>query len=293
MHPAMGCLVGLAAWLATAGAVSWVLQTRFGYAPASTFGVSAFVALFACAAVALCASALTAWRQRAALLSGGANAAPADGPGAVLVGTLEPLGQVLTAPLTGVVCVAYAYTVTETRGSGKQRFFFKHFRGVGLTPSVVVTRAGSFKLLTVPDLDAPAPATTAGERMANFQRHARGTSFTPPDAAAQELRASWSDADGAYRSDVAYSTLDAVTLVNCQLDEHLVPPGARVCVFGRFSSEKGGLVPSTGAQAPPRLLLGGPDAVAAALGSTARTRLILGVLAAAAAAGLGAAFLNG
>lgn len=289
---AVGCLVPLAVWLATAGALSWLLQARYGFAAPATLGVAAGAGLLLCAGLALLYSAATAWRQRASILGGIAGVTPSDGPGAVLVGTLEARGPALTAPMSGVPCLAYAYDITETRGTGKQRMIYKHFRGVALTPSAVVTPAGSFTLLTVPDLDAAAPSTTASERMANFERYARVTTFLRHDSAAQELLDQWADADGAYRSDVGYAALDDVTLTNCQLTEQLVPPGARVCVFGSFSSAKGGIVPSSGLQTPPRLILGSPDQVTATLGSTTRTRLILGVLSLAAGAGLVAAFVN-
>lgn len=109
--------------------------------------------------------------------------------------------------------------------------------------------------------------------------------------AAIALLYGWADADGEYRSDVAYAALDTVNLTNCQLEQRVVPPGARVCVFGRFSAAKGGIVPSTGMQSPPKLILGSLDQAAARLASTARTRLVLGVLASAVAAGLLSAFM--
>lgn len=283
--------MAVAAWVAVAGAISWGLQTRDGHPFIATLGVSAFSSLFACAAVALIYSSVTDRRQRAALLGGISGVAPSDGPGAVLVGTLEPLGRTLTAPMNGTASVTYSYSVNETRGTGKQRMHYTHFKGVGLAPSVIVTATGSFKLLTVPDLEAAEPDDTAGERMAGFERYAAATTFTPAGTAAQQLLERWADADGEYRSDVAYAALDTVNLTNCQLEQRVVPPGARVCVFGRFSAAKGGIVPSTGMQSPPKLILGSPDQAAARLASTARTRLVLGVLASAVAGGLLAAFI--
>lgn len=290
-YVAMGCLLPTAVWLGVAGAFSYLLQARYGYTLPNTLGVSAFVGLFACAAVVFLTNAVSAWRKRAAIRGGIAGVRPANGP-AVLVGTLQPLGGALTAPMSGAPCVTYSYTVVETKGSGKQRTIVTHFKGVGLAPAVVMTASGSFKLLTVPDLDPGPDGNTAGERIEHFERYARATSFTGPDTSAQELADRWSDADGAYRSDVAYTNLDGVNLRNCQLEQRVVPPGAQVCVFGRFSSEKGGIVPSTGLQTPPKLLVGNLDQVAAALAKTARLQVVLGVGAAGAAAGLAAAFLN-
>ena len=289
---AAGCLLGLGAWLGAAGAVSWLLQTRGGFAFTATIGVSALAGLFAAAAVGLLYAAYTNRRERAALLSGIAGVRPADGPGAVVVGMIEAMGPLLHGPMDGAPCLIYSYEVTETRGSGKRRFIYKHFRGAALTPSTIVTASGSYRLLTVPDLEPAEPSNTASERSAAFERYARTTTFIRKDAAAQELSDRWSDDDGAYRGDVAYEDLDAVNLTNCQLEQRHVAPGVRVCVFGTFSSAKGGIVPSTGLQAPPRLIVGDVTQVAATLAAAARTRLIVGLLATAVAAGLVAAFMN-
>ncbi|MEP7116259.1 MAG: hypothetical protein ABI880_01670, partial [Acidobacteriota bacterium] len=291
-HPAAGCLLGLGAWLGAAGAVSWLLQTRGGHPFLATMGVSALAGLFAAAAVGLLYAAFINRRERAALLSGVAGVRPSDGPGAVVVGMLEPMGPILHGPMDGAPCSIYSYEVSETRGSGKRRFIYKHFKGVALTPSTIVTASGSYRLLTLPDLEPATPSNTALERSAAFERYARTTTFIRKDAAAQELVDRWSDADGAYRSDVAYEELDAVDLANCQLEQRHVPPGARVCVFGTFSAAQGGIVPSTGLQSPPRLIVGDITQVAATLAATARTRLVLGVLATAASMGLVAAFMS-
>ena len=125
-----------------------------------------------------------------------------------------------------------------------------------------------------------------------FERYARATTFIRQDEAAKELTDRWCDDDGVYRSDVACEDLDKVNLTNCPLEQRHVAPGARVCAFGTFSAAKGGIVPSTGLQAPPRLIIGDVTQVAATLAVTARTRFILGVLTTAAAVGLVAAFMK-
>lgn len=288
---AAGCVMGLAGCLGIAAAVSWVLQTRFGHPLAATLGASALAGLLGCAAIGLLYGALKAWRERAAILGGIAGVAPTDGPRAVLVGTLEALGPALRGPMDGAACLAYSYTVTEDRGTGKRRVISTHFKGVGLAPSAIATPTGTYRLLTVPDIEGSASAGTDSERMAAFTAYARATTFTGPDTSAQELAARWADDGGAYRSDVAYSALDAVTLTNCRLVQQQVSPGARVCVFGTFSIERRGIVPSRALHAPPRLVVGSVDAVAATLRSTARTRLLLGIAAAAGTAGIVAAFI--
>ena len=288
---AVGCLIGLGGWLGVAAGIAWYLQARHGHTLVDTLGVAGGAGLIALGGARLLYSAFTAWRERSALLGGIAGVQPSDGPGAVLVGTLEPLGGRLRAPLDGLDCLAYSYAVTEDRGTGRKRVILTHFKGVGLAPSTIVTASGSFRLLTVPDLDAAAPGGTASDHVAAFERYAGATAFTGAGTSAQELLDCWSDADGAYRSDVAYASLEAVNLVNCRLVQQAVRPGARVCVFGTFSAEKCGIVPSATWAASPRLMVGNVEQVAASLGSTAKTRLVLGILISSGAAGLVAAFI--
>ena len=290
---AVGCLMGVGGWLGIAAAISWVLQTRYGHSITDTLGGSALAGLLGFAAVNLRYSAWTNWRQRAAIAGGIAGVRPSNGQGAVLVGTLQPLGATLRAPLDGTACVLYTYEVTEDRGTGRRRTIVTHFKGVALAPSVIVTPTGSFKLLTVPDLEAVSPRGATAERVAAFERYASATTFTGRDTSAQELVDRWSDADGAYRSDVAYAAMKDVVLSTCLFAQQHVPVGAKVCVFGTFSSEKGGIVPSSGWAATPRLVQGNVDEVVSKLRSMATTRLALGLLATAGAAGLVAAFING
>lgn len=291
-HPALGCLVGLGTWAAAAAGVAWLLQVRYGAGLPGTLGVSLLAGLLAWATASLLWGALQRWRERAALAGGVAGVRPADGR-AVLVGTLEPRGAVLQAPLDGAPCLAYRYEVTEDRGQGRRRTIFTHFKGVAIAPAAILTASGAHALLAVADLEeADAPAVTQSDAVAAFVRYAGRTTFTGRDTSAQELIDRWTDSDGAYRSDVAYSALEQVDFTKCQMTQQSVRPGARVTVIGTFSAAKGGIVPGAGWQSSPRIVVGDPERVTAALGATARRRLVLGLLSGAAAAGLVAAFVN-
>jgi hypothetical protein len=277
----IGCLMGPVTWLAVSAALSFYLQTQTGAAFTETIGASLIAGVFGSASLGLLLSSAHRWRERAAIRGGIAGERPVDGRRTVLVGTLEPIGATLRAPLDGGECLAYSYDISETRGSGKRRSTFTHFKGVGLTPSMIVTRTGSYRLLVVPDLEADAPGASVDEMIAAFRRHAHGTTFTGPDTSAQELLDRWSDADGAYRSDVSYTPLDQVDLSRCQFTQQSVSRGAAVCVFGPYSAARGGIVPSS--TSPVRLICGSVEQVAASLRSKVITRLVLGVIAGAAA----------
>lgn len=229
-------------------------------------------------------SAFNRWRERAAILGGVSGVAPRDGANAVLVGTIEASGPPLRAPLDGSACVAYTYEIKDDRGTGKQRTISNIARGVALAPATIVTRTGSYRLLAVPALEASEPALTRSQMIANFERYARETRFIDRKDAADELLAQWADADGDYRSDVAYVRLEGIETDKWVLQQQHLPPGSQVCVFGRYSSERRGIVPSAGG--PVRVIRGNAEQVAASLRSKIVTRSVLGVIFGAASAGL-------
>ena len=291
-HVITGAILGLGGWLATAAAISLWLQARGAGGWLDTLGVSLLTGLLAWAAVGLIYSAVQRWREYTVINGGVAGVRPADGNRAVLVGTLEPLAATLRAPFDNSDCLTYTYQVFEDRGTGRRRNVFTHIRGVGLAPSMIVTRTGSYRLLAVPEIDGEETTASREQIIANIQRYVQTTTFTSHHTSAQELLDRWSDADGAYRSDVSYGDLAQVNFGRCQLSQQAVRPGSPVCVFGYFSEAKNAIVVSPAFTSATRLVRGRGEQVAGALRSTARTHLMLGVLAGAGAAGLIAAFLG-
>jgi hypothetical protein len=280
----IGLIQGPVAWLAIAAAISLGLQLRRGASLPATIGVSLLGAALVWAAVGLLGSALRRWRERAAILGGASGTAPRDGASALLVGMIEGSGPPLRAPLDGSACLAYTYEIKDDRGTGRRRTISTVARGVALAPATIVTRTGSYRLLAVPALEASAPSLSRSQMIANFGRYARETTFIDKKEAADELLAQWADADGDYRSDVAYVRLDGIETDKWVLQQQHLPPGSQVCVFGRYSSERRGIVPSAGG--PVRVIRGSAEQVAASLRATIVTRGLLGVAFAAAAAGL-------
>lgn len=291
-HAAVGCLIGLGGWLLVAATLSAWLHLGLGVAVVDTLGVSALAGLASWAALNLLHAAWQSLRERAAIAGGHAGRAPADGARVVLVGTLEPLAGTLRAPLDGSECLAYDYRITEDRGSGRRRMILTHARGSGLAPSVIVTRSGRYRLLTVPDLQASPPATPSSGHIAAFQRHARSARLITVAAdAAQELADRWTDDDGAYRADVCHTPLDRLDLTRCMLTQQHVRPGAPVCVIGFFDQVRGGVGPSPAWAGNPRLIEGDAMALQRTLGGTAVRRLLLAALLLLGAAALLAAFV--
>ncbi|MEZ5286206.1 MAG: hypothetical protein R2712_15625 [Vicinamibacterales bacterium] len=277
----LGILLGPVAWLAVVGAVWGALQTYAGVGPGG-IGVSLVAGTAVWASVGLLVSAWGRWRERAAIASGVSGVRPADGAHSVLVGTLEPTGRPLSAPLDGAPCVAYRYEIIDDRGRGRRRHIATVYRGTAITPSLIVTPTGSYRLLAVPDIEGREPSGTRDEMVARFQAYAATTTFLDRSQSAGELVTRWDDADGEYRSDVAYDTPAPGDTDHWMFVQRHVPPGSRVCVFGLFSESRGGIV--AGAH-PTRLIVGSPEQVMESLQSLVRVRAVLGVIAAIVAAG--------
>jgi hypothetical protein len=277
--------------LLVSSCISLYLQAQHGLRASWTVGVSLLAGGFAWAAIGLLASAAGRWREHAAIRSGAAGVAPVDGRATVLVGTLQPLGTPLRAPLDDTPCVAYSYAISIDRGSGRRRTVATIARGTGLTPSVVVTSTGSYKLLVVPEIEADEPTTSREQQLSRFLEYAGRTTFTPRAGSADELLAQWDDTDGDYRSDVAYAPLDSIATSHWILAQRHVPVGTRACVFGRYSRSQGGIVNPLGGVA--RIVGGSPERVAASLRSKSVFRAGLGVAFAAAAMTVVSMFLAG
>jgi hypothetical protein len=229
-------------------------------------GISIFGGLLLWVAIALIASSVGRMRERAMILRGIDAVPPKERGRSVIVGRIESMGEVLQAPLDGSPCVAYRYEIRIDIGAGKSRSNCAVARGVGLTPSRIVNTSGAYKLLAVPMLIAETPQLSRAECIANFLSYAKDTVFVPlGKASAKELQAQWSDDDGAYRSDVAYESFEGARIDKWYTAQHCVPNGATVCVFGRYSKDKGGIIPSI--TTPTRLIAGDINEIAATLRS--------------------------
>lgn len=289
-HAAMGCAIGLSGWFALALAISVGFQ-MLGVEWTQTLFAAIVGGLLAWIGVGLIYSSLKLRRESRDIQNGMAGAHLKDGAHVVIVGTISPSGPgLLTAPMDDVPCVAYSYKITEVIGSGNRRTHATHARGSAQAPCTIATQGGSYKLLTVPDLES-ADATTSHEftpsklrsdQIAAFKQYAQTTQFIRADesskAAAKELTDRWTDADGQYRGDVAYSDLGAVNLFKCKLEQQQIRAGAQVCVFGTYSADKAGIVPSPTWRVSSRLVEGSSDAVVAKLRSRARFYLFFGLI---------------
>lgn len=267
----------LSAWLALSAAMSGLIHALTDGPATDTVAVGLLAGGAALPAFGLLLSAGKRWRERATVRAGARGRPPADGRNVVLVGSLQPSGPLLKAPLDGSICLAYAYDIKVYRGSGKSRRLNTVARGVALTPSLIVTPTGRFKLLVVPDLNATATTASRADCVDNFVAYAARTPFIEAQASAQELLDRWSDDDGAFRSDVAFEPLHGVSTDGWLAQQQQVAPGAMVCVLGLYNQARGGIVPSA-VGTPTRLIVGDAAHVAASLRKTATWHTFFGLL---------------
>lgn len=277
-------LISLLWLVAIIAAIAAGLNRWYGVALTGGIVVSIFGGLFAWIAAKLLISAGTALRERATVRAGMAGAAPVDGR-TILVGHIEPNGPPLTAPLSGRSCVAYAFEIYEMRRSGKSSSKVVLGDGVALTPSLIVTPAGSFRLLAVPELvcdETPLDREAALLRVQAWMRTApvapqREAFSTPP------IEAQWNDDDGAFQREERHVE-GHHDLERVRLSERAIERGAQVCVFGQYSSAKRAIVANPNDWSKiTRVMKGDAHAVARRLGWSV-VRRTLGALIFAAAA---------
>jgi hypothetical protein len=291
---AFRALLSLVEFAAIGGAIAVALQRWYGIAPGDAIGALIFASLFGWMSVNLIRSAITAWRERSALRAGIAGGEPVDGRRTILVGQIEPAGSSIRAPLSDRECVAYTFEIYEMKRVGKSSSKVLYADGIALTPSVIITRGGSYRLLAVPELDCPdtdldneAARARAVEQMSTLTYEPPPAPFTRPSIEQQ-----WNDDDGAYRRETRHVE-DDVDLTRCRLSEKCLERGARVCVFGQYSAAKRAIVADRSDWSKiTRVMKGDADVVARQLGGSVVRRLIGAVLSAAAAVGTLAAFVS-
>ena len=118
---ARSALIQLAGYVATAGAVMFLLQRQYALPPAKTLGVSIFAGFFAWLAWSFLAGVVQPLRERASVRDCLSGQRPADGKRVALVGTIDAEDEALRSPLTARDCVAWTYEIYQMRGrAGRQ-----------------------------------------------------------------------------------------------------------------------------------------------------------------------------
>ena len=171
---------------------------------------------------------------------------PNDGEKIAAIGRISAAGGVtLTSPLTRTPCVAYRYDIRQGTGTDD----FTWYEGFALTPSVIQGRTRNIRLFAWGDLTFPWTFIPAETVCANAEEYIKQTEFQPPTAV--NIRATINKSIEIYKDDKGSVRWDQIGVgtesPNLQVSayrEVLVRPGDTVCVVGRYSAQRGGIVPS-------------------------------------------------
>ena len=230
------CAAWFAVHIVAALFVGHLIFRRYPVWPAVVFG-GAFGGFIVWMGLAYLAGVRTKLVE-ARRLSHADDAPPRDGEIIAIVGTVEAMGPPLAAPLTGRASVAYKYVVRR----GDKLLY----DGFGLAPSVVSSQHGQLRILGYPALEVKPRVVPAAEAIPRFSDYIEHTQFREPDLS--DIHAIFREPmgeDGSVRTDTRMTSDDA-TLDRATFTEWSLAPGDRVYATGRYSMEKGALVPEPG-----------------------------------------------
>lgn len=168
---------------------------------------------------------------------------PVDGEKIAAIGRISPTGSPLTSPITKSPAVAYKYDIKSGRGDDEH----KHYSGYALTPSIISTQQGSIRLLAWPDLKIKENCILASDAQTNAEEYIAATEWN--ELSIENIRKSiaemmdvYKDDDGSVRHDQKGRPADDLSRVSFY--ESVVRAGEPVCVIGKYSAARGGIIPS-------------------------------------------------
>lgn len=182
----ISCLISLILYAAFVyGYYQWLGQSFEG---TELWVASFIVALIAAGGVGALCNSYLAWRDASVLSDAIVDMPRRDGKRTAAAGRLEPLGQPLTAPLSGKPCVLYEYEisreVTRTKqGGGSETSKSVDFAGIGKTECVIQSTSSRLRLMGFPDLEPIADENLQDQ--ADVERARQYVQFT-----------AWEDASG-------------------------------------------------------------------------------------------------
>lgn len=208
-----------------------------------------------------------------------------DGETVTIVGRVRAVGESLRTPFSDQPAVLYSYDIEhESRGPEDSTSNVKDYAGFALAPTAIDSSRGSILLLGFPLLEgfAKTPLNTGAARQ-NAAAYVASTAFTDmkgfhPGQIYQQIRDVLTDDDGHIRQD--WKMTEDRDFSDKILKEQIVVPGEQVCVIGRWSAAKRGLVPG-GTNGVVQMLRGDPQKVESGLWGKCVRNVIGGIVVAA------------
>jgi hypothetical protein len=244
------CGTWLVTYLLLAVATSLIVYRRIAEPPVAAI-CGAVGGGIACMGVAYFAGIATKFRKARMIKRGLGGETPNDGEKIAAIGRIGTSGSgSLTSPLSKSPCVAYQYEIC----SGFGEHDFTYFDGFALAPSVIQGRMRNIRLLAWGDLLMNWQVIPTTVAQPNAEEYINATEFREPTVfnfrkAIADISVIYKDDDGSVRWDQRglRPPLDAGKPLNRQTfayRERVIRPGDGVCVSGRYSAERGGIVPS-------------------------------------------------
>lgn len=278
--------------------------------PPELWIASAVVALLSWLAIGAITNAWTALRERAQVNRARWGLPLKDGQRAAVTGTIQPVGEPLTAPFSWEPCVLYEYELTQqvqTRSNNRtQTSEMPAYTGVAMTPCAIQTAQGPVRLRGFPILDRFSKQYFNDDatlrRARDYLEHVEPQDATGLKilsalmrlkhlltAADEEVRFDWRNTNdpvdqllrGRPQRRKSAAGSDDVDLVpGGGLSETRVKVGQAVVAMGLYNAAEQAIVPSVGRHGVMvQLIPGDADKIAAELGASMRRRLVGGSLA--------------
>jgi len=270
-----GCLVALLTWAVCGGAYWYFLHQRFAppldkIVPLAGGFLMAVVIGNLRIGLASAFSAIEVSNQS----SGVIGDRPPDGKLLTVSGHIRATGPTLTAPISGRPAVLYTYEVSHVSQGNRDVRFVKDYSGFALTPAAIDSRYGAIRIFGFPQLQGFGSQLPDGG-MENVKQYIANTTFneiTGIDVVAmyREVKERLTDDAGQIRHDLRL-TNDEIP-PDATLAEEVVSPGEQVTAIGRYSAEKGGLIPDM--NTPLQFVRGDAVASSSALWRKARGAII-------------------
>ena len=218
-----------------------------------------------------------------------AGGQPEDGERVAVIGRIMPTGaQPLLSPLSRTPAVAYKYEIQSIASKSSSLLF----SGFALIPSAIQSAQGTMRILAYPELLIRKESLPKSQVEDNAAEYIRSTQFRDPfrtglKESFKEAMADFRDDDGSIRTDQR-NIFGPLDLSNVWYMEQVISPGDKVCAIGRFSTQRGGLIPDESVLHRVTIRKGEPDSfvrklILGAFGNLIGAAIFLGVV----AAGLG------
>ena len=167
---------------------------------------------------------------------------PRDGKLVALEGRVRPLGEPLVAPMSGIACVAYDYTIKEQvpSDSSSHPVAVVRYEGHHLARCELVTGQGPVRLLAFPDL-----SETPGVKCERAQAQALAERVREPAPGIARLAALeriYTDESGELAVDWKHDAIEDWNRVD--LNERVLRPDKLVSTIGIWDEKARALKPS-------------------------------------------------